>query len=84
VSSGGLTDAITSGTGRIECIVLAHQYVHLSPLVSSTIRKTTGAEKGDQTPAPSRPLPWVSAFARVPRRGSRSNATTSPFQTSAL
>lgn len=83
VSSGGLTDAITSGTGRIECIVLPHQYVHLSPLVSSTIRKTKGAEKGEQTPAPSRPLPWVSAFARVPRRGSRSDATTSTFETSA-
>lgn len=84
VSSDGLTDAIASGSGRIECIALPHQYVHLSPLVSSTIRKTKGAEKGEQTPAPSRPLPRVSAFARVPRRGSRGNATTSTFQTSAL
>jgi hypothetical protein len=63
VSSGGVTDAIARGAGRIECVVLPHRYVHLSPLVTSTVRKPKGAEEGDRTQTPSRPLSCVPAFA---------------------
>jgi hypothetical protein len=68
VSSGGVTDAIARGAGRIECVVLPHRYVHLSPLVTSTVRKPKGAEEGDRTLAPSRPLPSLPAFARSASR----------------
>jgi hypothetical protein len=56
VSSRGVTDALARGAGRIECVVLPHQYVHLFPLVASTVRKPKGAEEGDRTLTPSRPL----------------------------
>ena len=34
VSSPVLAEALTSGTARVECLVLPHTYRHLSPLVS--------------------------------------------------
>jgi hypothetical protein len=33
--SATLADAISRGTGRLECHVLPHQYTHLSPLVGT-------------------------------------------------
>src|SRR5438128_11744598 len=43
--SEGLTTALESGAGRIATVLLAHQYRHLSPLLTSTMRKPQGAEK---------------------------------------
>jgi len=50
---------LESGAGRIETVVLSHQYRHLSPLVNSTIRKPQGAEKVDEALATPRPLVHV-------------------------
>jgi hypothetical protein len=68
VSSTVISDALMAGAGRVECLVLPHRYEHLSPLVASVGTSARGAEKraertdqrGEQTPAPSRP-PSVSA-----------------------
>lgn len=57
--SEGLTTALQSGAGRIETVVLPHQYRHLSPLVNSTVRKPKGAEKVDDSTAAPRPLVHV-------------------------
>jgi hypothetical protein len=84
VSSGGVSDALARGAGRIECVVLPHQYVHLSPLVTSTVRKPKGAEEGDQTVAPSRPLSSVPAFARLASRAMERTTTNSTRQTPLL
>lgn len=32
--SVAVPDAVSRGEGRVECVVLAHQYMHLAPLVS--------------------------------------------------
>jgi hypothetical protein len=84
VSSGGVSDALARGAGRIECVVLPHQYVHLSPLATSTVRKPKGAEEGDQTVAPSRPLSSVPAFARLASRAMERTTTNSTRQTPLL
>jgi hypothetical protein len=63
VSSTVTSDALMSGAGRVECLVLTHRYDHLSPLVASVGTSGRGAEKGaerpdqrgEHTPAPSRP-----------------------------
>jgi len=47
--SVGLKTALESGAGHIETVVLPHSYRHLLPLVTSTVRKTKGAEEGDET-----------------------------------
>jgi len=54
--SVGLKTALESGAGHIESVVLPHAYRHLLPLVTSTVRKTKGAEEGDETAARPRPL----------------------------
>jgi hypothetical protein len=54
-SSPDLGQAIKCGRGRIESLVLPHQYRHLSLLVAFKDRRTTGAEKGEM--ALSRPRP---------------------------
>jgi hypothetical protein len=54
--SVGLKTRLESGAGRIESVVLPHSYRHLLPLVNSTVRKTKGAEEGDETAARPRPL----------------------------
>lgn len=64
--SEGLTTALESGAGRIETVVLRHQYRHLSPLVNSTTRTPRGAEQVDETTAAPRPLIDLSLVARVP------------------
>ena len=58
-SSPHLEQALKDGRGRIESVVLPHQYRHLSLLVALEDRRTTGAEKGEM--AVSRPRPHVSA-----------------------
>src|SRR5260370_14486949 len=63
VSSTGLSEALTSGAGRVESLVLPHRYDHLSPVANSVGPATRGAEngaekpdqRGDHTPAPPRP-----------------------------
>jgi hypothetical protein len=63
VSSAAISDALASGAGRVESLVLPHGYDHLSPLVDSVGPATRGAEKGaekshqrgEHTPARSRP-----------------------------
>ncbi len=63
VSSTAISDALASGAGRVECLVLPHRYDHLSPLAAVGGSTSRGAEKGaeklertgEQTPAPSRP-----------------------------
>ena len=64
VSSAVISDALASGAGRVECLVLPHRYDHLPPLVDLLGSTSRGAEKGaekveqrgEQAPAPSRPL----------------------------
>lgn len=63
-SSTLISDALTVGAGRVECLVLPYRYDHLSPLVDNVGSPTRGAEKGaekcdrrgEHTPARSRPL----------------------------
>jgi hypothetical protein len=55
ISSGALADAITRGAGRVESHVLPFSYRHLSPLVGVRRSKSKGAEKGEDSSAPSRP-----------------------------
>ena len=58
-----ISEALASGAGRVESLVLPHRYDHLSPLVSRVGSATHGAEKGaeksdergEETPARSRP-----------------------------
>ena len=76
--SEGLTTALESGAGRIETVVLPHQYRHLSPLVNSTVRKPEGAEKVDEGPAAPRPLvdvPLIPAWWRREQSAGRSTST---------
>jgi hypothetical protein len=71
--------ALKDGRGRIESVVLPHQYRHLSVLVALDDRRTTGAEKGEM--AVSRPRPHSSApsalVASVVRQGVHASTLTS-------
>ncbi len=58
VFSSVIADALAAGTGRVECIILPHNYRHLSPLVtqpSVTVGVEKGATRGDTSLA--RPQP---------------------------
>jgi hypothetical protein len=55
ISCGALADAIKRGAGRVECHVLPFSYRHLSPLVGEGRWRSKGAEKGEDSPARSRP-----------------------------
>jgi len=46
-SSPVLAEALASGSGRVECLVLPHSYRHLSPLVGLVRSTTSGVEKGE-------------------------------------
>jgi len=81
--SEGLTTALESGAGRIERLVLPHSYRHLFPLVSSTVRKTKGAEEGDETPARPRPRPRATGFARLSVANVRVDGSSSTFEATA-
>jgi len=67
-SSSHFEEALKDGRGRIESVVLPHQYRHLSLLVALEDRRTTGAEKGEMA---------------VPRPRPRSS-TSSPLAVSAI
>jgi hypothetical protein len=62
-SSTVIRDALASGIGRVESIVLPHRYDHLSPLVDIVGPAARGAEKGaekreqwgDEPVTPTRP-----------------------------
>jgi len=62
-SSPHFEQALKDGRGRIESVVLPHQYRHLSLLVARDDRRTTGAEKGVM--ATSRPRPHPSASSTL-------------------
>jgi hypothetical protein len=47
LSSTAIADAMTAGTGRVECVVLRHTYRHLSPLVNH-VGSLQGVEKGER------------------------------------
>jgi hypothetical protein len=48
VSSTLSSDALASGAGRVECLVLPHRYDHLSPLVDTMGSTSGGAENGPE------------------------------------
>jgi hypothetical protein len=54
-SSADLGQTLKGGRGRIESVVLSHQYRHLSLLVALEDRRTTGAEEGEMAASPPRP-----------------------------
>src|SRR5262245_13195627 len=58
-----LEQALKDGRGRIESVVLPHQYRHLSLLVALEDRRTRGAEEGEMTT--SRPRPHSSAASTL-------------------
>ena len=62
-ASPALRQMLKDGSGRIESVVLAHQYRHLSLLVALEDRRTTGAEKGEM--AVSRPRPHSSTSSTL-------------------
>jgi hypothetical protein len=81
-SSPALGQAIKDGTGRIESLVLAHQYRHLSLLVASEDRRTTGAEKGEMAVSRPRPHPTASpilAASLVTQDNCASRAASEPL-----
>ena len=62
-SSPHFEQALKDGRGRIESVVLPHQYRHLSLLVALNDRRTTGAEKEEM--AVYRPRPHCSASSTL-------------------
>jgi hypothetical protein len=61
LSSTAIADAMSAGTGTVECVVLPHSYRHLCPLVdhaSSPQRVEKGERQGERMPA--RPQPTFS------------------------
>ncbi len=70
-SSPHLEQALKDGKGRIESVVLPHQYRHLSLLVALEDRRTTGAEQGEMTISRPRPRSCTSSTlaASVVRQG---------------
>jgi hypothetical protein len=52
-----LAEALTSGSGRVECLVLPHSYRHLAPVVNSVCSRTQPVEKGDEKGDESIPRP---------------------------
>jgi hypothetical protein len=54
-SSPDLGQALKGGRGRIESLVLPHQYRHLSLLIADHDRPMTGAEDGEMGTFSSRP-----------------------------
>jgi hypothetical protein len=68
-SSPAIAEALSTGRGRVECVVLPHTYRHLSPLVdqpgSARHKVEKGVEKGatrgdiaSARPQPPRSTPW--------------------------
>ena len=55
-SSRAIAAAIERGSGRVECVVLPHQYRHLSPVLGVTHHAKRGADEGEHTPTQPRPL----------------------------
>jgi hypothetical protein len=82
VSSPCLRQALKDGRGRIESVVLPHQYRHLSLLVALEDRRTTGAEKGEM--ATSRPRPHSSASSTLAASFVRQGVHASTLASEAL
>jgi hypothetical protein len=75
-SSPHFEQALKDGRGRIESVVLPHQYRHLSLLVALEDRRTTGAEKGEMTVSRPRPYSSVSSTLAASAVSQRSCAST--------
>jgi hypothetical protein len=52
-----LAEALTNGSGHVECLVLPHSYRHLAPVVNSVCFRTQPVEKGDEKGDESIPRP---------------------------
>jgi hypothetical protein len=81
-SSPHFEQALKDGRGRIESVVLPHQYRHLSLLVAFDDLRTTGAEKGEM--AVSRPRPHSSASSTLAASVVREGVHASPLASEAL
>ena len=81
-SSPQFEQALKDGRGRIESVVLPHQYRHLSLLVALEDRRTTGAEKGEM--AVSRPRPHSSASSTLAASVVRQGVHASTLASEAL
>ena len=55
-TSRTIADAIERGSGRVECVLLPHQYRHLSPVFVAARGATKGADEGEDALTPPRPL----------------------------
>jgi hypothetical protein len=55
LSSPAIEAAIQHGTGRVDYVVLPHQYRHLSPLLGGPVSETEGAEEGEEALTSPRP-----------------------------
>lgn len=51
LASPAISEALETGAGRVECLVLPQTYRHLSPLVSQVGRMGQAVEKGVEKPA---------------------------------
>jgi hypothetical protein len=71
VSSTAIEDALTSGNGRIESVVLPFSYRHLSPLGNLERSATMRVEEGDKASA--RPQPPSGVVASVSDEGDRNS-----------
>ena len=68
-SSPAIAEALNTGSGTVECVVLPHVYRHLSPLVArdheTPVRVEKGARRGDIVSARPQPPPstrsWISS-----------------------
>jgi hypothetical protein len=81
LSSAVTNDPLASGTGRIECLVLAHRYEHLSPLVDieSTAGRPEQAEQlGEQASTRFRRPMYVATPQGVDGAARSSGAGTGP------
>jgi hypothetical protein len=56
-SSPAISEALTAGQARVECVVLPHSYQHLSPVVDQTGPRPRGVEKGVERGAAKGTLP---------------------------
>jgi hypothetical protein len=56
-SSAVISDALASGAGRVESVVLPHRYDHLSPLVDLAGATAHRVEQADEEPSTTSQLP---------------------------
>ncbi|HKW03264.1 MAG TPA: hypothetical protein VJN96_25790 [Vicinamibacterales bacterium] len=79
-SSPHFEQALKDGRGRIESVVLPHQYRHLSLLVALENRRRTGAEKGEMAVPRPRPHSSTSSPLAVSAITQHNSASTLPSE----